>query len=86
MNFQFYYILFLIIEYGTLQEGSLSSTNSLDKCNENENQKEDLYFWMAKQQESKQRKDSTTDKVIYKLRKKKNQNSLNLYSNFKGNL
>ncbi|CAD7085829.1 unnamed protein product [Hermetia illucens] len=41
------------IEYGTLLEGSASSTNSVDKCGTPANQKEDLYFWMAKQQENK---------------------------------
>ncbi|XP_037958120.1 transmembrane protein KIAA1109 homolog isoform X2 [Teleopsis dalmanni] len=42
------------IEYGALQEGSLSSTNSVNKFwFDSENAKEDLYFWMAKQQENK---------------------------------
>ncbi|XP_017025561.1 bridge-like lipid transfer protein family member 1 isoform X1 [Drosophila kikkawai] len=43
-------------EYGALQEGSLSSTNSVNKFWLGaENHKEDLYFWMAKQQDSKKK-------------------------------
>lgn len=46
------------IEYGTLQEGSLSSTNSVNKFwMGNDNQKEDLYFWMAKQQEQREKQE-----------------------------
>ncbi|XP_055837347.1 bridge-like lipid transfer protein family member 1 isoform X6 [Episyrphus balteatus] len=53
------------IEYGTLQEGSLSSTNSVNKFwSGAENQKEDLYFWMAKQQEIKKKLDGLSDKEI----------------------
>lgn len=52
-----------MLEYGTLQEGSLSSTNSVNKFWLGpENQKEDLYFWMAKQQENK-KKESVAEKV-----------------------
>ncbi|XP_037884226.1 transmembrane protein KIAA1109 isoform X1 [Glossina fuscipes] len=52
------------IEYGALQEGSLSSTNSVNKFwLGSDNQKEDLYFWMAKQQESK-KKESISEKEI----------------------
>lgn len=43
-------------EYGALQEGSLSSTNSVNKFwLSSDNQKEDLYFWMAKQQDNKKK-------------------------------
>ncbi|XP_075153250.1 transmembrane protein KIAA1109 homolog tweek isoform X3 [Haematobia irritans] len=53
------------IEYGALQEGSLSSTNSVNKfwLGPSDNQKEDLYFWMAKQQENK-KKETFTEKEI----------------------
>ncbi|XP_053959945.1 bridge-like lipid transfer protein family member 1 isoform X3 [Anastrepha ludens] len=51
-------------EYGALQEGSLSSSNSVNKFWLGpENQKEDLYFWMAKQQENK-KKDNSVEKEI----------------------
>lgn len=50
-------------EYGALQEGSLSSTNSVNKFWLGaENQKEDLYFWMAKQQDSNKKKEHTAEK------------------------
>ncbi|BFF95237.1 transmembrane protein KIAA1109 homolog [Drosophila madeirensis] len=43
-------------EYGALQEGSLSSTNSVNKFWLGaESHKEDLYFWMAKQQDNKKK-------------------------------
>ncbi|XP_067623128.1 bridge-like lipid transfer protein family member 1 isoform X11 [Eurosta solidaginis] len=51
-------------EYGALQEGSLSSSNSVNKFwLDPENQKEDLYFWMVKQQENK-KKDNSIEKEI----------------------
>lgn len=44
------------IEYGALQEGSLSSSNSINKFwLGTDNHKEDLYFWMAKHQDMKRR-------------------------------
>ncbi|XP_059220169.1 bridge-like lipid transfer protein family member 1 isoform X10 [Stomoxys calcitrans] len=53
------------IEYGALQEGSISSTNSVNKfwLGPSDNQKEDLYFWMAKQQENK-KKEAFAEKEI----------------------
>ncbi|KAH8323336.1 hypothetical protein KR067_005364 [Drosophila pandora] len=43
-------------EYGALQEGSLSSTNSVNKYwLDAGNNKEDFYFWMAKQQDNKKK-------------------------------
>uniref|UniRef100_A0A1I8N1J1 Bridge-like lipid transfer protein family member 1 C-terminal domain-containing protein n=1 Tax=Musca domestica TaxID=7370 RepID=A0A1I8N1J1_MUSDO len=53
------------IEYGALQEGSISSTNSVNKfwLSSSDNQKEDLYFWMAKQQENK-KKEAFAEKEI----------------------
>lgn len=52
-------------EYGALQEGSLSSTNSVNKfwLGPSDNTKEDLYFWMAKQQENK-KKEAFAEKEI----------------------
>ncbi|XP_023176913.2 transmembrane protein KIAA1109 homolog isoform X3 [Drosophila hydei] len=50
-------------EYGALQEGSLSSTNSVNKFWLGaENHKEDLYFWMAKQQDNNKKKEHSTEK------------------------
>ncbi|XP_051858980.1 transmembrane protein KIAA1109 homolog isoform X2 [Drosophila albomicans] len=50
-------------EYGALQEGSLSSTNSVNKFWLGaENHKEDLYFWMAKQQDNNKKKDHSAEK------------------------
>lgn len=44
------------IEYGALQEGSLSSSNSMNKFWVGaDNHKEDLYFWMAKHQDLKKK-------------------------------
>ncbi|XP_054742978.1 bridge-like lipid transfer protein family member 1 isoform X3 [Anastrepha obliqua] len=52
-------------EYGALQEGSLSSSNSVNKFWLGpENQKEDLYFWMAKQQENKKKENSVEKEII----------------------
>ncbi|XP_039950493.1 transmembrane protein KIAA1109 isoform X2 [Bactrocera tryoni] len=52
-------------EYGALQEGSLSSSNSVNKFWLGpENQKEDLYFWMAKQQENKKKENSVEPEII----------------------
>lgn len=53
------------VEYGALQEGSLSSSNSVNKFWLGpENQKEDLYFWMAKQQENKKKENSVEPEII----------------------
>ncbi|KNC30209.1 hypothetical protein FF38_06938 [Lucilia cuprina] len=53
------------IEYGALQEGSLSSTNSVNKFwLGSDNQKEDLYFWMAKQQDNNKKKDNFAKEEI----------------------
>ncbi|XP_030565020.1 transmembrane protein KIAA1109 homolog isoform X2 [Drosophila novamexicana] len=50
-------------EYGALQEGSLSSTNSVNKFWLGaENHKEDLYFWMAKQQDNSKKKEHAAEK------------------------
>ncbi|XP_055381705.1 bridge-like lipid transfer protein family member 1 isoform X2 [Condylostylus longicornis] len=45
------------IEYGALQDDSTSSLNSLNKILYAENQKEDIYTWMAKQQENFHKKE-----------------------------
>lgn len=48
-----------------MQEGSLSSSNSVNKFWIGpENQKEDLYFWMAKQQENKKKENSAEREAI----------------------
>ncbi|EDW04249.1 GH11696 [Drosophila grimshawi] len=50
-------------EYGALQEGSLSSTNSVNKFWLGaENHKEDLYFWMAKHQDNNKKKEHSAEK------------------------
>ncbi|XP_017486046.1 PREDICTED: uncharacterized protein KIAA1109 [Rhagoletis zephyria] len=52
-------------EYGALQEGSLSSSNSVNKFWLGPgNQKEDLYFWMAKQQDNKKKENSVEKELI----------------------
>lgn len=61
----YYKWVFDFLEYGALQEGSLSSTNSVNKFwLGSDNQKEDLYFWMAKQQDNNKKKDTFAKEEI----------------------
>lgn len=55
-----------VTEYGALQDGSLSSSNSVNKFwLDPDNQKEDLYFWMAKHQYNR-KKDSFSERENFK--------------------